>query len=191
MVEPTPQYFVMVCEGKYPVRPIGTGPVEGGWRMGERITQPISQPVVFTLHPDYPGHLKAMYQEKAVPVMRNDLVRALTQAGVQNIQYFDAVIRDPHSSQEYADYKAFNIVGAVACADLVKSKLMGTADFRMGDTDFDSLVIDESRAQASGLLLFRLREKLSAIVVHQRVKKAVESGRFEGFIFYGPGDWSG
>ena len=38
-----------------------------------------------------------MYYEKGIPVMRNDVIEALRKAGVDNIQYFDAVLRDPRS----------------------------------------------------------------------------------------------
>jgi hypothetical protein len=183
-------YFVMVGEGKYPVMPIAAGPdFEGNWRHGTPITDPVPQPLVYTLDPDYGGKPKAMYSAEAIPVVRDDVIAALAAAGVDNIQYFDALLRDPASGTEYRDYKAYNIVGLVACADLAASQLMGTTPARMGDTDFASLVIDETKT--GGALLFRLAENVSAIVVHERVKQAIEAAGIPGFVFYGPGEWSG
>jgi hypothetical protein len=43
----------------------------------------------------------------------------------------------------------------------------------MGDVDFHALVLDESRI--NGQLMFRLAENLSAIVVHESVRKAIEA----------------
>lgn len=183
-------YFVMVGEGKHPVMPIASGPenLKGNWYLGRAITDAVPQPLVYTLDPDYGGKPKAMYGEKAIPVMRDDVIAALSGAGVDNIQYFDAVLKDPASGAEYRDYKAFNIVGLVACADPA-SQLMGTSPARMGDTDYAALVIDESKT--GGALLFRMAENVSAIVVHERVKQAIEAAGIPGFVFYGPGEWSG
>lgn len=184
-------YYVMVGEGKHPVMPIASGPegFNSNWYLGRPITDAVPQPLVYTLDVDYEGDPKAMYGEKAVPVMRDDVIAALASAGVDNIQYFDAVLKDPESGAEYRNYKAFNIVGLVACADMGASQLMGIAPPRMGDIDFASLVIDESKT--GGALLFRLAENIGAIVVHERVKQAIEAAGIPGFVFYGPGTWSG
>jgi hypothetical protein len=130
-----------------------------------------------------------MYDEESVPIMHDSVCTALKTAGVSNIQYFDAILRDPLSGTSRSDFKAFNVVGLVACADMNASQLMGTSSSTMGDADFGSLVIDESRA--AGNLIFRLAENISAIVVHKKVKDAIDAAGIPGFVFYGPGEWSG
>jgi len=183
-------YTIMVCEGKYPVMPIAKGPdFLGIWRDGEVIVEDVPEPLFYTLDRNYPGSPKAMYYEEAIPVVRDDVVEVLRKAGVDNIQYFDAVVVDPITGQEHRDYKAYNIVGLVACASMQDSELMGTSDSTIGDVDFHALVIDESKTR--GLLLFRLAENVSAVVVHERVKQAIEDAGIPGFVFYGPGEWSG
>lgn len=182
-------YYVMVCEGKHPVTPIRKGPRKGGWRLGRLLTDPIDQPLSYELDSGYPGTLKAMYSAEAVPLMHDSVRAVLDAAGVSNVQYFDAVVRDPASGKEHNDYKAFNIVGLVACADMEASERMGTSASAMGDTDFHALVIDESRT--GGQLLFRLAENISAIVVHERIRQAIEQAGIPGFVFYGPGEWAG
>jgi Immunity protein family (Imm11) len=183
-------YFVMVCEGEYPIMPIAKGPrVPGLWRSGRPLRVPVTPPLVYTLDRDYPGTPKAMYYEQAVPVMRADVIQVLRKAGVDNIEYFDAILENPLTGQPELDYKAFNIIGAVAAADMGASELMGTSSSTIGDVDFHALTLDESRT--GGLLLFRLAEALNAIVVHESVRKAIEAAGIPGFVFYGPGTWSG
>lgn len=185
-----PTYFVMVGEGKHPVMPIGRGPAfRGNWCDGRLITTPVPQPLVYTLDPDFPGNPKAIYYEEGIPVMRDDVVAALQRAGVDNLQLFNAVLRDPKSGTEYRDYKAFNIVGLVSCADMARSERMPTSDSTIGDVDFHALVIDETKTR--GLLLFRLAEAVNAIVVHEKVRAEIEAAQIPGIVFYGPGEWSG
>lgn len=183
-------YSVMVCEGKHPIMPIAKGPdVRGRWRSGRPLGIQVTPPLRYTLDRDYPGTPKAMYYEESVPVMRNDVAEVLTSAGVDNIEYFDAVLENPVTGSEERNYKAFNIVGVVAAADMKASQLMGTSNSTIGDADFHALTIDESKT--GGLLLFRLAEALNAIVVHEKVRKAIEAAKIPGFVFYGPGEWSG
>jgi hypothetical protein len=182
-------HYVMACEGPYPAMPIKQGPLRRGWRLGASMSEPIPQPLTYTLDVDYPGKPKAMYQAEAVPLMRDDVVEALTKAGVDNIQYFDAVILNPKTGEEHRNYKAFNIVGLVAAAEMQQSRVMEGSTSTIGDVDFDELVIDESKAR--GHLMFRLAECISAIVVDEPVKAAIEAAGIPGFVFYGPGEWSG
>lgn len=173
--------------------PIARGPepqIAESWMLGRPIDErSVQQPLKYILDPDYGGTPKAMYGAEVQPVMRDDLVDVLTKAGVDNVQYFRAELFDPESGKQYTNYKAFNIVGLVAAANMQKSELMGTSDSTIGDVDFHALVLDESKL--GGLLLFRLAEKISAIVVHEKIKTAIEAARIQGFVFYGPGEWSG
>lgn len=185
-----PTYFVMVCLGVPPIKPISRGPdFRGNWRTGAVLTKAVPEPLVYTLDPDYEGTPKAMYGEKSIPVMRDDVVSVLKACGVDNMQYFDAVLQDPSTGQQYANYKAYNIVGLISSADMSASTLMGTSDSRMLDADFDALVVDGSKPR--GALLFRLAENVSAIVVHAQVRQAMEASGIPGFAFFGPGEWSG
>lgn len=183
-------YFVMTCEG---IRPSTTvlevsewnGPP---WMTGQLIDRPVPNPFVFLLDPHYPGELLPMY-EGSILVMRDELIRKLQKAGVDNLQLFPALIRDEEKNREYADYKAVNIVGLISCANMDESTRMDPEDDEsdMIDVDFDSLVIDESRT--GGMLLFRLAEAVSAILVHRNVRERVQALR--GMTFYASGEWSG
>jgi hypothetical protein len=183
-------FYVMSCEGVFPATTIGTRPdlPRGPWMTGQRITYDVPTPLTYSLDPDYPGELLPMYKS-AAPLMRTDLLVALGDAGVDNLQLFDAILRDPFKRADHKDYKAVNVVGVVAAADLGASQMMGTSDSTLVDVDFQRLVFREN--VASDLLLFRLAESVNAIVVHDRVKRHIESAGIPGMTFYASGEWSG
>ena len=182
-------YFVMTCEGPDPFKPIAITPDLGiSWMLGQPVVFEGPFPITYVLDDEYDGTPKALYA-KAHPVMRDDLAQALTDAGVDNLQMFPAILEDREAGKQYTNYKAFNVVGLVSCADMDASRLMGTSASRMGDADFDRLIIDESRTD--GLLMFRLAEAVNAIVVSERVRSVIEERGIPGMYFYGPGEWSG
>jgi hypothetical protein len=96
---------------------------------------------------------------------------------------------DPVAGKTYSDYKAINIIGLVAAADLSKSKYHAPSGTPLIDTDFDSLAIDESKAR--GLLMFRLAESVNAIVVHESVRAHIEKHNIPHIDFVEPSQWIG
>ena len=84
--------------------------------------------------------------------------------GVDNLDLYRAIVRDPVTGQEWRDYWAFNVLGLVAAA--VETPALG---------------IDESRTM--GLFLFRLVEAPSLIVVDERVVDAVLRRAIPGVVF--------
>lgn len=185
-----PDYYVMTCDGVPPVggiRRISDVP-SSPWMHGALVEHDAEKRIVFSVDPEERGELKAMY-EGGVPLMRHDLLKAVRDAGVDNLQIFPAVIRDKKKKKQHSNYKAINIVGVVACADTGESVMAGTSSSTLIDADFDSLVIDGSKT--GGALLFRLAEAVSAIIVHEKVKKVIEDSGIPGMMFYGPGEWSG
>jgi len=183
-------YFVMTCEGIDPSTMVGKVPSlpRGPWFRGQEITYPVKTPLRFALNPAYPGELLPLYEASA-PLMREDLLAALHSSGVDNLQLFDAILKDPKKKVEYTNYKAVNVIGRVAAADLANSTLMNLPSPELFGQTFDALAIDEKKA--GGLLLFRLAESASAIVVHERVKKGIEAAEVPGMTFYASGEWSG
>jgi hypothetical protein len=187
-------YFVMVGEGVDPVHPIRKDPdLPGGpWYSGQKLRITVPTPLEYELAKNYGDEciVKALYDNKSVPVIRNDLANVLRSAGVNNLELFPARILNPNNGKMYVDYHAFNVVGLIAAADLDLSTLMHPdAEPSLLDTDFESLVIDDEKTL--GFHLFRLAENCSAICVSEQVKNAVEESGIPGIIFYGPGEWSG
>jgi hypothetical protein len=184
-------YYVMTCEGEYPSAARGERPSLGmaPWYSGRRLRVAVPGPLVYGLDPTRPGNIRSMYEEESYPLMSDALAEALRAAGVDNLDLYTTIIRDPETGSERSDYKAFNIVGAVAAADLSKSVLMGTSDSDMIDVDFESLAVDTNAMP--GLLMFRLAESVNAIIVHRAVRDEIERRNIPGMVFYDPEDWSG
>lgn len=184
-------HYVMTCDGVYPSAALAQGPGlnDAPWVLGRPIVAQVPQPLVYRLDPARGGNLCAMYDDCSHPLMRDDLIAALQAVGVDNIQYFDAMIVDPATGHEHRNYKAFNVIGLVAAADLKKSVLAGTSDSTYIDVEFDRLAIDE--AKAAPFRLFRLAENATTIIVDEAVKREVERRAIPGMEFYEPGDWSG
>jgi hypothetical protein len=194
----------MECDGPYPTRPlISVNKSAGTWMLGEPFNENRKTyvasclPFRFTQDMKYDSsfgsqnpNMKAMYNAESPPLMRDDLIEALREAGVENLELFPAEIEDPGTGDVATNYKAFNIIGLVACSDMDTSEFMDSPeDIDMIDVDFSELVIDESKAQ--GLHLFRLAECCSAIVISETVRNKIEEKNISGMVFYGPGEWSG
>ena len=188
-----PRYFVLECFTPLDADPadIAVLPeVEGvdSWMDGSLITVPVPEPLEFVLDPNEPGPLKEMYNLDFL-LMSERLVSALVSAGVDNLQLFRAVIVDPETRSRREDYRVVNVIGRVAAADLGKSTWTVPIGRPIIDVDFDSLAINEQRA--SDLLLFRLAECLSAIIVHASVRDALLSAGFDSLTFLNPKDYVG
>ena len=178
-------YYVMTCEGPFPIKPIARTPdADMSWASGEPVAFQAAPPLVYALDDDHDGQPLAMYLG-AFPVMRDDLVEALTAAGVDNVQYAAAVLEA--RGVRHDNYKAFNIIGRVACADMDASRVAEPQEPETIEVDFERLVLDESKAH--GLLMFRLAENSDAVVVSERVRRSIEERKIAGMAFYGPGEW--
>ena len=189
-------HYVMVGEGIYPIAVVERTHRQHlkkkSWMDGTKLNGDVPEPIVYDLKEDdydETPNIRNLSKGSPIPYMHNDLYEALVTAGVDNLQVYDAVIRDLKRGIEHKDYKAFNIVGVVAAADMGASEMMGTSDSTLIDADFDRLVIDE--AKCKDLLLFRLAENITAIIVDERVKKEVEKRGIKGIFFYASGEWSG
>lgn len=188
-----PSYYILECFTPLDVDPadIAVLPEVDGvesWMSGAFISAPVPEPLELELSPDEPGPLKEMYNLEML-IMSERLVEGLLSAGVDNLQVFRAVIVDPFTKTRRHDYRVVNVVGRVSAADMQKSLWTGSKLRPLIDVDFDSLVIDQK--QAAGLLLFRLAECVSAIVVHARVRDVLVAAGFIALTFLSPRDYVG
>lgn len=184
------KYSIVECIADAPVARVSlVSEVAGApWMTGRRV-EPPGEVVAYKVHKDRPGNLRALYSNLAVPLIREDLLAVIQKAGVDNLQTFNAILRDPAKGAKHTNYRALNILGMVAAADLGKSTFMHSQSLTGVDRDFDKLEFkDDIR---SDLLLFRLAESSNAIVVHQKIKKAIEKAKIDGVVFYDSGEWSG
>ena len=91
----------------------------------------------------------------------------LKEAGVDNLDCYPAILTNVETGETY-DYQAVNIIGTRMAADLDKSDWENFDGEAKTDTFFNKLTVDEEKAE--GLLIFRLAESLSTVIVHQQVK---------------------
>jgi len=118
-------------------------------------------------------------------VVNTKIKKLLSTSGVDNIQYFDAVVENSVTGEVSDDYKIANIIGIVNCIDYDNSELEYFPDG--GVMFFDKLVLDENKIK--GLLIFRLYDFLPIIVVHKKIKEIFEKNSISGIKFYLPEEY--
>jgi hypothetical protein len=150
--------------------------------------QPPPEPVTAEVVPGYEGIIAELFTVP-VPLMTRRLLAVLRAAGVDNIDAYDAVIRDNATGKSYTDHVAFNLIGAVAAADLERTLTSPYSSRNLIARDIDALVVSETAA--NGLLMFRLAESVNAILVHDSLKQAVEAAGIDTLSFFEPDQWAG
>ena len=165
---------------------IDTIPAGISWSRGRKITQDVPNPLEVIMDGD--GIMVPMFN-RGILLFRDDLIAAIQSAGVDNLDLYDSVLIDPVQGVRHRNYKAVNIVGLVAAADLDKSVYSTPSGSALIDTDFDSVVIDEKKAR--GILMFRMAECVSAIVIHEKVKTSIEKAGIPHLNFIEPENWFG
>lgn len=152
----------------------------------------VPTPIKYTLkkinqNSDDHGLYMPAYLRDAYPLFRDDLILAMRECGVDNLQAFDAVLHDPENGTNYTNYKAVNIVGLMAVADMQKSVATAHTSPALIDVEFDKLVIDEKKAR--GAFLFRLAQATGTILVHDRVRDClIRKGFDKDLAFFEPSE---
>lgn len=156
-------------------------PREVSFKDGQKISKGLELPILMELDTRAGNDLRLIMGVMFL-VMRDDLVKELWKAGVDNLDAYETVIKNPFTSEDILNYKTVNIIGAIFTADLIKSDYHAsdTPEQPVIDTIFRDLVIDESRT--GGMLMFRMAESISTILVHEKVKNHLE-GKFPSLKF--------
>lgn len=157
------------------------------WTSGARFAQPMSEPIEVTLKPFSPYDQSeeiAEYIKGPIPLFRDDLIAALQEAGVDNLDLYQAELIDPDNGRRYKTHKAVNVIGVVAAADLERSAAIVNPGGPIIDVSFDSLVLDETKAR--GALMFRLAEAAGEILVHRSVRDHLRQKGYTKLWFINP-----
>ena len=164
-------------------------PIKGmSWWRGAVIMLPVPNPLVFKLEPYVPSSPDDDQYMAAViytnpPLWRDDFIQALRDCGIYNFDTYNVAIHDPDDGTVHTNYKAVNVLGLVAAADMEKSIATVHDGIPLIDVDFDELVIDEKKTR--GISLFRLAESTNAILVHERLRDCLlEKGFGADIAFY-------
>jgi hypothetical protein len=184
-----PTYYMLECYGPAEADRAAVRDVlnddDFSWNLGRKFASPPPAPIQVKIEP---GLMMPMFN-RGILLFSDQMLSVLAAAGVDNLDAYPATLEDLESGQIHQNYKAINILGVVAAADLSKSQYVAHSASKLIDTDFDSLAIKEDAAR--GLLLFRLAEAVSGIVIHERVKQALEAAGIQYLDFVDPKDWIG
>jgi len=178
-------YFVMEpnMSGGMLLAPIAKAPNRQSWTVGARFTAAPALPIVVKIREGYETAEPRPFVD-VPPIMSDELLTVLRAAGVTNLDVYDAVLRSADGSVELKGYKAFNLIGLIKAADLAASTFAPGNPSRFLDASFDGLVIDEKKVK--GVLMFRLAEHTSAVVVHGSIRAAIEAAGIAGIEFVQP-----
>ena len=96
---------------------------------------------------------------------------------------YDAILQGDNNV-DYTGYKAVNIIGLINAAG---ERTTITGKSMLIDASIRGLEIDAKKAR--DFLIFRLAESITTIVVHRKVKDAVEKAGFPHIQFIDPGNF--
>jgi hypothetical protein len=153
------------------------------WMSGRRFIKPPAEPVVATIQPGYEKSELVPYFDAArlMSTVMHDVLRS---AGVDNLDVYEAEIRSEDGAIVHRGYKAFNIIGLVQAADLKQTVFNDPPGSRVIDASIEHLIIDD--AKVGDLLMFRLAEFVGAVIVHEKVRVAVEANQIPDVVFREP-----
>lgn len=127
------------------------------------------------------GNGLAEFLDDSIPLFSKSLIEALAEVGIDNLQTYRVKIVERTGKAVEKKYYAVNILGVVSCANMSKSQFTDGGGTGMITMNFRQLVIDEAKTQ--GLLMFRLAESVSSVIVHEEVKKHLELKGFKYLRF--------
>jgi hypothetical protein len=183
-----PPYYMLKCYGLEPDASadiVLRTRIYSGWFTGQRLTETVPDPVECLVLE--PGEMQSMFTGGCL-LMTDDLIAALRGAGVDNLDVYNAVIRNDETGETWSNYKSVNIVGVISAVDLPRSTPLERAG-ELIDVPFEGIAIDPARA--GGALMFRLAEAVAGIVVDERVKSHLEAAGFRDLTFLEPSQWMG
>lgn len=153
------------------------------WLKGSPFVNSVKQnPIIATILEGH-EHRELMPYYDSEPIMSNEFYQALVDAGVDNLDAYDCILRSEDGTVEYKGFKAVNIIGVIRATG---EGTVFSGESRLIDASMDKVVIDSRKTM--NVLMFRLAENLSTVVVHERVKRYIEKKSFPSIVFRDPGD---
>ncbi len=155
----------------------------GCWLSPSPWTVPVPEPLQLTLYEE--GELLPYYMQP-FPIMKKSLLKAIRDAGVDNLHDYAVEITNPFDGTVNNDYRALNIIGAIKAIDEGPSvgEELDESGSGLAGKFYNRIILDESKI--NGQLLFRLEEKLSYIVVAESIKEVIEAVESPEFFIFKP-----
>lgn len=182
------QYYIMTVENPDRMllgcEPDPTDrPFVDSWTKGSIFSKEvIMDPFVVDIQDDYKNSQLLPYFD-VEPVMSYAFYEALLDVGVNNLVAYECILRSEDGTVEHKGFKIVNIIG------LISATGKGTefsGESRLIDASMNKVDIDINKT--GGALMFRLAENTGVVVVHEKVKKHLESKNFPFIVFRDPGD---
>lgn len=171
-------YFLTVAQDEYEMRGIimskqADGTHRGEFDEGVRVSHPVQVPIEIELEiPDYPEYINIPCMWQIPLVLRGDLLKDMRDFGVDNIDAYQAIIRDPRGGDVLANYFLCNVIGLVDVFDMQASELHPDSPPEVAYL-FNKIVIDEKKAE--GHHFFRPYGRMSQLLVSEALKTYLES----------------
>lgn len=152
------------------------------------------EPVKFRLgDPVSPKFEWVDFHSSPDPVVSKRIVDALLPLDLHGVQFIPAKVRNPSDPfSEPRDYWFIHVWNRIHCLDKEKSELeIDEVDGRIWG--IEKLVLNEKTLGMFELrkrMMFELAEKTSVLLVHQRVKDAIESVHPKGVRFFEAAQWN-
>jgi hypothetical protein len=185
------EYYVIESENNdnYPL--FSWDQTSGAFGMGKPVE--FKEPVKFRLgDPLSPNFEWVDYHESPSPVVSKLIVNALLPLELYGVQFVPAKVRNPRDPfSEPRDYWFIHVWNRIACLDKENSEIELYDDGTI--FGIDKLVLNEKTLAMFELrkrMIFELAEDISVILVHQRVKDAIESVHPKGVRFFKAKEWN-
>jgi len=141
------------------------------WISGKRFKKEIETPFEVELDDTYGTKMADLFDSQMF-LCSNRLIEGFKKAGIKNLDLYDINLIDKKRKKKFENYKAVQIIGKIAAADMKKSKSHDPMNIGHTIVQFHNLVIDEKKIGKA--LMFRLAEDCSTILIHEKVKKELE-----------------
>ncbi len=122
-----------------------------------------------------------------VTVFSDDLKNALTEFGIDNIDYYPVELEDPNSNEVHGGFWLVNILDRVKCVDVSRSKIVPRPSSSKGI--LKSFQVDAK--QTKGLHLFRLDEKPTLIVIDEPLWSFLMTVPMDGVVLPSTSEYDG
>lgn len=151
------------------------------WALGQPFTATLPNPIELDLVPvsGFKGEPPDMF-DGYMCLMSQLMIDAIVATGADNIDTYPAKLTDHKNGRQF-DYRAVNIIGLIAAADLPKSQWENLDGEPRLDTHFTELVVDPAKTR--GLGIFRMAEDTVSIIVHERLKAALQARDFKSLTY--------
>lgn len=146
---------------------------------GRPITSEVAEPIEFEIDLDSEGRRMPTFFTTPAFLVKNSFYQDLLSFGVDNLQAYRATITNTETGECWNDYRVLNVVGLIECADVSASDVS-----RLGPDllFFNSVTVDKD-ALPGDLLVFRLGEDPTKIIVADRTVTAIQDKGYDDIYF--------